>query len=120
MSLRQMTLNFSKPVSIDSIDLTQLTLQSAHAPDIDTQYVKFSPLLATVLTQRDSNVIVIYIEKQAYFTIKHLPNLAKSLQTTYIAVSNKFITDTAMPKPNFVLEISNAQALQVINLLIII
>jgi hypothetical protein len=113
MDSRILTFTFSKPVSVSSIKLDQLTLQSDETTQIRTEFVQFSPLLATVLTQHDSNIIQIFIEQSAFFTIKHSPNLGKSVDTTYIAISNKFVTDTVLPQPNLVFEITNAAALKV-------
>lgn len=113
MDSRILTFNFSKPVSVKSVDLTQLTLQSDESPQTTTEYIKFSSLLAAVLTQHDSNIIQIFIEQSAFFAIKHFPNLGKSVYTTYVAISNAFVTDTVVPQPNLVFEITNAAALQV-------
>ncbi len=113
MDSRILTFNFSKPVSVSSIKLNQLTLQSDETTQISTEFVKFSPVLGTVLTQHDSNIIQIFIEQSAFFAIKHFPNLGKSVGTTYVAISNKFVTDTVLPQPNQVFEITNAAALKV-------
>jgi len=113
MSKRLLNLTFSKPVSIKSIDLTQLGLRSAKTTASTIEYIEFSPTSATVTTTEDSDIISIVMTQETYFKIQHFPTLAKYASTSLITMSNTFLTDTVTPIPNYVFEISTSEAAKV-------
>lgn len=116
MSEKLLTLIFSKPISIKSIDLNQLGLRSSKTTTTSTEYIEFSPTMASVATKKDSYVISIVLTEATYFTLQHFPTLAKYASTSLITMTNTFATDTVEPIPNPVFEISNSEAVKVFDM----
>jgi hypothetical protein len=107
---RTLHLHFSETMNVRSIKLSQLTLQSS--PDIvdGTDWITLSDINARVITTAYSRDIEIYLEAPSYTYIRRSAFLAKSLDSTFLSMKRKFITDMAY-LPNRVHAIDSGEAI---------
>ncbi|KAJ1436145.1 hypothetical protein B484DRAFT_477684 [Ochromonadaceae sp. CCMP2298] len=95
LTSRLLTLSFSETVRLSSVDVRQITLQSAQSIAVGVQTLVLSSSLATLVTLSEGPEVQFELTPLAAFTLEGLGLLAKSPSSTWLSMFRQFCTDTA-------------------------
>lgn len=104
MDVGLLTMYFSEPVNVTTMDLTVLTIQNRFTSDEHGRYT----LLETVAISPDGSVVEAQLSSTDIYNIKSVDDLARSRQTSYVVFPSSFVKDLT---ENSITEIINGVAL---------
>lgn len=93
MTLQTLTLHFSEVIDIQTIVLEALTLQSRSITSATTEVLRFSSTVASVLSTRNDNSVVIKLLSTGFNLIKASQLLGRSPAATFISTISSFALD---------------------------
>jgi hypothetical protein len=107
---RIIEIEFNEIITISTVDITAITIQSMLSNDIDTVSITLDDSSATLLTTINSEYIYISIGEELFYTFKDTTSgiLATKRDYTYLAVDVDLVKDR---RDNIVIAISAASAL---------
>lgn len=108
---RIIEIEFSEIITISSVDISAVTIQSMLSNDIDTVSITLSTSTASLLTTINSDFIYISINEDLFYIFKDISSgsLATRKEYTYLAADVQLVQDR---RQNFVIAISAASAMR--------
>ena len=111
MTLRTLTLTFTKIMLLSSFNPAELTLQSQSSP-ANAQVLPLTAALITMQSTSASKVVVLSLSGTLFDTIKRMSRLGRSRATTYIYFTDKLLSDMT-PSRNKVIDVLASSAMMI-------